>query len=474
MKFSDEFKFKVGKTEEWFNPILSLDTKIFIDPFLLYSLERDEFAGSHSEVISFFNLVFQFIARSKGDKSNIFWRRATNLLLFPEAEEFCIGYASQSTKGAGSGLGFAKIIAEALWEAVESGKTELKHFEEVGILREGIGADRISDITATILKKRFSDYTQRICSFYKLPMNEFIARRGVFDPKLERWMPIKYLAPYNRYNQKPILLTPRRFLRDLPTISANDFWDYCWYNENESLRDDYSADITKNVDKQTIVSFAINHPDIRDRYLQKVEERKPEPYDLNKDKKGYIQWYDSTAKYCIENPHLEKIDSLDKLSKILDSFLKEFVNYVENNSGWKLLWNDNGVAKGEEAAQLLFLGIIKHYCKANNIDISKEVNIGRGPVDFKVSIGYALRALIELKLAKNTKFWNGLKKQLIKYLDAEGITVGYFVVVTYNEEDIKRLNNIHDITSALSKKVNYKLKTIIVDASNNKLSASIL
>ena len=474
MKFSDEFSFKVGKKDEWFNPILSLDTKLFIDPFLLYSLERDEFDGSHSEVISFFNLVFQFIARSKGDKSNIFWRRATNLLLFPEAEEFCIGYASQSTKGAGSGLGFAKIIAEALWEAVESGKTELKHFEEVGILREGIGADRISDITATILKKRFSDYTQRICSTYNLPLKEFLAIRGVFDLKLERWIPLKYLAPYNRYNQKPILLSPRRFLRDLPTISANDFWDYCWYNENESLRDDYSADITKNVDKQTIISFAKNHPDIRERYLQKVEKSKPEPYDFNKDKKGYIQWYDSTAKYCIENPHLEKVDSPEKLSKLLESFLMEFVNYIENNSGWKLLWNDNRVAKGEKAAQLLFLGIIKHYCRANNIDISKEVNIGRGPVDFKVSIGYALRALIELKLAKNTKFWNGLNKQLIKYLEAEGINIGYFLVVTYNKEDLKRLKNIHKITSALSRKVNYKLKTIIIDASYIKLSASKL
>ena len=146
----------------------------------------DEFEGSHKEVISFFNIVFQFSALSKGDKSNIFWRRATNLLLFPEAEQFCIGYASQSTKGAGSGKGFAKIIADALWEAVETGITEFKHFEEVGILKEGIGADRISDITATILKKRFSEYTKRICSAYNLSLKEFNAIRGYFDLKLER------------------------------------------------------------------------------------------------------------------------------------------------------------------------------------------------------------------------------------------------------------------------------------------------
>lgn len=474
MKFSDEFNLNIGESEDWFDPILSLDTKLFIDPFLIYSLEGDEFEGSHKEVISFFNLVFQFIARSKGDKTSLFWRRATNLLLFPEAEEFCIGYASQSTKGAGSGKGFATIIADALWEAVESGITKFTHFEEVGILRKGIGADRISDITATILKKRFSQYTTRICSEYNLPLKKFYNERGYFNQKLERWMPLYYYAPLNPYNNKSILISPIRFLRDLPTISADDFWDYCWYNENESLRDDYSADITKNVDKQTIINFAKNHPEIRKRYLEKVENRKPEPYDIHKDKNGYIKWYDSTAKYCLENPYIEKIESEDQFANIIDRFINEFMNYVENNSGWKLLWNDNGLAKSEEAAQLLFLGIMKHYCKANNIDISKEVNIGRGAVDFKVSIGYALRALIEIKLARNTKFWNGIKNQLPKYLEAEGVKMGYFIVVTYDEKDIKKLKNINDITSILSKQVNYKLKTIIIDASKGKLSASKL
>jgi hypothetical protein len=74
--------------------------------------------------------------------------------------------------------------------------------------------------------------------------------------------------------------------------------------------------------------------------------------------------------------------------------LDEFRNYIENNRGWSLLWNDNGIAKSEEAAQLLFLGIVKHYCRANNIDISPEVNIGRGPADFKISQGYEFRSLL--------------------------------------------------------------------------------
>ena len=80
--------------------------------------------------------------------------------------------------------------------------------------------------------------------------------------------------------------------------------------------------------------------------------------------------------------------------------LAEFRNYVENNAGWKLLWNDNGAPKSEEAAQLLFLGVIKHYRKANNIDISREVNIGRGPVDFKVSLPPGGRSVSRRRVAE--------------------------------------------------------------------------
>jgi DNA-binding sugar fermentation-stimulating protein len=62
-----------------------------------------------------------------------------------------------------------------------------------------------------------------------------------------------------------------------------------------------------------------------------------------------------------------------------------------------LLWNENETPKSEEAAQLLFHGIVKHYCTANNVEVSPEVNIGRGPVDFKISSGHKFRTLVEVK-----------------------------------------------------------------------------
>jgi hypothetical protein len=474
LKFSEHFNIQADEEDDWFDLLLNIDTKLFIDPFLIYANEKDEFVGSHEQIISFFNDVFELVAKSKGKEKSLLWKKTLSLLLFPEAEEFKLGYAGEDIPGAGSGKGFAKIIAGALWEAVSAGVTELTHFEEVGILREGIGADRISDITATILKSRFVEYTNRVASIKGLPLEEIVYRKGLYNPDLNIWTELRCELPINPSNGLPLLLTPKRYIRDLPTISADDFWNYCYDNENEMLRTDFSVDITRNIDKKTIVEFAKKHPELREQYLKEVEQEDAVPYNLREDKRGLVNWYDESAKYCQDNPIRITFENKDQFVSAVDEMLEQFRNYIENNGGWHLLWNDNGRPKSEEATQFLMQGIITHWCKASNIDISREVNIGRGPVDFKVSQGYDYRALMELKLAKNTKFWNGLTKQLPKYQEAENVDLGYFVVVLQKESDLKRLPSIRQRVKEVNETTGYSIKHIVIDAMINPLSASKL
>lgn len=474
MKFSEFFDLETTKADDWYDIVLTLDVKFFIDPFLIYSSEFGEFIGSHNEVISFFNEVFKLIAKSNGDPQSTVWSRAQNRLLFPEADEFCLGYTTAGTKGAGSGAGFAKIISSALWEAVQAGVKNISHFEEIGLFREGIGADRISDITATLLRHRFATYTKNVCDRHEIPTKPRKYLRGIYDTEFDRWASIEYELPLNPYNDRPILLAPKKYIRDLPTINANDFWDYCYTNDNEIIRDEFGADITKNVDKATIVRFAARHPELREEYIKQAETDDPTPYDFDNDPKGYHFWYYEAAKYCKQNPVKSIITTKNDFKDIIESFIKEFSNFVENNRGWKLLWSKNGRPRSEEATQLLFLGIVKHYCKANNIDISREVNIGRGPVDFKVSQGHEFRALLELKLAKNTKFWRGITKQLPKYQEAENVEIGYFIVIAYNERDVERVRGVQEKVNEINALTGYDISTYIVDARQYPESASKL
>jgi hypothetical protein len=164
---------------------------------------------------------------------------------------------------------------------------------------------------------------------------------------------------------------------------------------------------------------------------------------------------------------------MEEFLAAIHEMVDAFKQYVEQNRGWELLWNDGGTPRGETASQNLFLGTVVPYCRANDIDISREPNIGRGPVDFKTSKGMTLRALQEVKLAKNTKFWNGLRKQLPTYLKAERIREGWFIVIIQSEEDLKRLSEIQNHMSDVARQTGLKLNYISVDSRRPKAASKL-
>lgn len=385
------------------------------------------------------------------------------MLELREVHELCIGYSDSGTHGSGSGKGLATQIARGLLSAVRQGIKKLEHFEEVQIFEEGIGADRISDATAGILRHRLAEYTQDVVRRHALQSQEIRYLRSWFDLKRGRWQAARYNLPLNPYTNSPILLVPEDYLRSLPTINANDFWDYCYDTQNELIRREFGDEITHNVDKATIVKFARKHPELRKQYVGVKEERGSEPYDLKTDPSGFYRPYLGAQTWASQNPlHLTISSSSELLDAIL-KFVDQFRNYVENNDGWRLLWNDDASPKKEVAFQALFSGVLIPHCQANDIDISKEANIGRGPVDFKFSKGYSKRVLVEAKLAANSKFWSGLTKQLPKYLKAEQIEQGIFLVSCQRESDFDRIKEIRHVAKSVSDKSGVDIRVVVVD-----------
>src|SRR6266480_3391604 len=131
MQFSEQFAIRPAEEDDWFDPVLTIDTPLFLDPFLVYAQEAGHFVGSHRDIISVFDSAFRLVAASAGDARALPYQQAVSLLLSPELEEICLGYTAQGTKGSGSGLKLARDIAKAVWEAIQAGLTEITHFEEI-------------------------------------------------------------------------------------------------------------------------------------------------------------------------------------------------------------------------------------------------------------------------------------------------------------------------------------------------------
>jgi hypothetical protein len=160
--FSEHFAITRTSADDWFDPILVADTKLFVDPFLIFQDDHPSWSGAHDRLIDHFNICFKLIAEGNRNPGSVPYRKAIALLHFPEPREFCLGYTEQGTRGSGSGLGYARLIAAAMEDAIARGLQDLRHFEELGVLNEGIGPDRISDLTCNVLRGDLMKYTKEV------------------------------------------------------------------------------------------------------------------------------------------------------------------------------------------------------------------------------------------------------------------------------------------------------------------------
>lgn len=475
MKFSTIFNISRNRTDKWFDPVLARDTKLFIDPFLIFECSDDLFKDSYDKTISFFDRAFEIAAVSKKSDKDIRYKQLKRMMSFPEVEEICLGYAESDTGGAGSGGKFSKIIVDSIYESIELGIENYNFFEEIGLFNLGFGCDRISDMTATLIKKELVEYTQNICTKHKIPTKTIRLNQYDFNTRFNRWESKDIELPINPYNNKAILLVPEKFLRELPTINPDDFWNYCWDNSNEELREQYSIEVKSGIRKSDLIQIARQNRDWVNSFESFLKKQGSCPYDIIKDSRGLYQWVNYTEKYTSENQITDvKVTNFKEFEIFVCKVVENFMHFLENNSGYKLLWNDNKKHKKEEAVQLLFYGIVVHYCQANNIDLNREVNLGRGPVDFKFSSGYEHKYLVEIKQASNSKFWLGIETQLTKYLEVEKDRNGIFIAVCYSEKELKSIGQIEQKVDEINKRLNLNIKAYVIDATPEKPSASKL
>ncbi len=72
-----------------------------------------------------------------------------------------------------------------------------------------------------------------------------------------------------------------------------------------------------------------------------------------------------------------------------------------------------------KTAQLVFLGMARPYLRLLGVELDREVELGRGPVDLKISSGSQHRLLVEVKKPHSGTFWNGLEAQLPSYMKSD-------------------------------------------------------
>ncbi|WAJ34386.1 hypothetical protein OUO20_05475 [Arthrobacter sp. FX8] len=161
----------------------------------------------------------------------------------------------------------------------------------------------------------------------------------------------------------------------------------------------------------------------------------------------------------------------------VQNLAEAYKHAVEETEAWRLLWNDDGTHREEKICQVAADSMWRSSCETADVDMSREVDTGRGPVDFKFSHGWANRVLLEVKYIKSSKFYSGTEKQLPQYLKSERISFGIYLAIGFTDEDFKphQRKRVQESCAKLSDDAGVRIIPVFVDArKSTKKSASTL
>lgn len=250
-----------------------IDTPLFLDPYYISKCDFPFAAEAHRTIRSYFEFL---LALLKGKKH----QQAEELFSYlGESNDICMGMSTGMPSGHGMGPEDTKAIFAQLLKsrAIKTGIME--DIEDFRIFVPNVDKDKVSDMTANIIKIHLIQYTIEQCELHGIPLTQNVPSGMFWDPDKRLWDNL--YVPRLVINEKPILLVPKRIVSFTDKYTPNEYRQHFVLNylKNEHLRlrtglvqkrkngEEYvtKKSITEQepiIDKEYLAKFTELHPDV--------------------------------------------------------------------------------------------------------------------------------------------------------------------------------------------------------------------
>lgn len=452
--FSDFFELEPEVLESYgaFNVSLVNDLPLFVDPFLLFDSDRPEYKALHAEIIGYVKFL-----RDVAVDDSINRGLLESWFCFPEVSQNWLGFSKTGNKGSGLGRDFAAKLHRNLHNVFKNfgneNITRGSHLEKLCLMADGVGRDHLSDFATNLIKSYLLEYTQKFAREH-LPASlrrEFAVDKVHFDYTVRRWKGGRYELPV--LGSDFVLLTPKDILtKDEAWINRADFLDnfqqvyQAMPNEqlraqvNEYFLRSLSEDAGKEEVREAASKAIEQFPEVLDYYVKQKEENGAEAHKVSdlKVRETQAQFVDQIRALVdgtlVGTEFYELGDSFEEALRRLQ-FLK---NIIENGDGYRIFYHDGKPIQREADLQIMY----RLTWFATTYDVNREVNNGRGPVDFKISKGAKDKTLIEFKLASNSKLKQNLKHQVGVYEAANDTAKTIKAILYFSQTEYLRVQKV--------------------------------
>lgn len=197
-------------------PFFDEDIPLYVDPFMMWRSPSHQDMVLHGLLVTAFNHLGQ-LTLGGGESQAI-----DALIAASECDEVGLG-SSETRRGKRIGRAKAEEILAVFRRIPRYATHGLSHIEELQFFVEGISKDRISDFTCSFLKSFLIDFTIDHCNRLGIPTKSQIIQ-NVWNPRTLRFADETAHLPVNPTDNSPLLLVPKRWLRFVPWINYEDYF----------------------------------------------------------------------------------------------------------------------------------------------------------------------------------------------------------------------------------------------------------
>ena len=452
--FTDFFEVSADVLDNYgaFNVSLVNDLPLFVDPFLLFDSEKHEYKALHFEIIRYVKFLRDVAIDDSINKGLLeSWFR------FPEVSQNWLGFSKTGNKGSGLGRDFAQKLHRNLHNVFKDFGCESisrgSHLEKLCLMADGVGRDHLSDFSTNLIKGYLLDYTQTFARQHISPTRrrEFAIEKVHFDYVARRWKGGRYELPV--LGGDFVLLTPKDILtKDEAWINRPDLLDnfqkVYQAMPNEQLRaqvnEYFLRSLSEDAGTEEIRKAAANaiekFPEVLDQYVRLKEDTGADAHmvsdlKVRETQEQFVDQIRALVDGTLAGTEFYELgDSFDESLRRLN-FLK---GVIESGDGYRIFYHNGKPIQREADLQIMYR--LTWY--ATTYDVNREVNNGRGPVDFKISKGHGDKTLIEFKLASNSKLKQNLKHQVGAYEAANNTSKSIKAILYFSETEYLRVQKV--------------------------------
>ena len=305
-------------------PINNGDLPLFIDPYAI-SRRNDQWSvDCHNSIVDFFQGIIDKIRLGEIEKSKYM------LSGLREPNQTRLGLSiGESPRGRGIGGDQAEILHHALSESSAIKTGFIKDLEECELLIEGIGRDKISDITTNIIRGKLIEYTQAQCELWDIPMYS-VPSELIWNSQDEKWINSYVNLPI--CNNKSVILVPKSIARFDIEFNYQEYYQHFVLNflqeehlsANSSLVRTLKSGVKMPPFKKTLEKL---HP-LSKQYL----------YEFSKEHSDVLKRYKSSKNYKLQEISVEDLlifvfeESQDQINQDFKGLSKKLDNIPTGNS----------------------------------------------------------------------------------------------------------------------------------------------